>query len=206
MVAVRSQMMQDYKQVRALDYWEAKAKMELLATPRDKALLAFLFLTGCRIEECCKYTKRVPQKDGTIKTVQQGLPFEKRQIEVQEDFILIKDIRTLKRRKAVNRTIPIPINDSEAAFIAPLRAYLEGLRDDEPLFPFTRQWAFTILSRVGIFPHLMRHSRNTINVRNYDLGGHHLQKFNGWSNSKSADAYLHLSVTDITDKMRKTKN
>ena len=149
-----------------------------------------------------KYAKKERQEDGTYKLIRQGLPLEKRQIEVLDDMILINDIRTLKRRKNVNRTVPIPVNEQERVFVDALRAYLGGLSDEAALFPFTRQWAYKVLAKVGVFPHLMRHSRNTINVRHYDLSGHHLQKINGWSNSKSADSYMHLNVTDITAKMK----
>lgn len=202
-MAVRRKMLEEFKDIRALDYWEIERALDSIKSNnavRDRALISFLFLSGCRISEVVNY-----KRQGKI----EGLPMVKRQIELTPEFIVIHDVRTLKRRKKFNRVIPImATSEREQPFINAVMHYLITLGDDAPLFDMTRQNAFLIVERAGLFPHLLRHSRNTINMRYYNMTAYHLQRFNGWGDTRSGDSYVHLNVGDImqTMKQSQTKN
>lgn len=187
---------------------------------RDKALISFLYLTAARIEEVCKYIieknpsrvttkkdefgRKIKYKNPIEARVFMGNPIKKNQIELRDNVIMILDVRTLKRRDKRVRNIPIVVKPQEKPFINMFGAYYNTLKGaDAPLFPITRARAYQILSRVGLFPHYLRHARNTHLVVDYGFTTEYLQKYNNWKDSKSAQAYVNLNLSDVIEKMQK---
>jgi len=185
---------------------------------RDQALVSFLYLTGCRVEECCKYIKEyLPNR--TLKPMDKelgkrveveapqdrkfvGKPIQKKQIEFEDDVMIIRNVRILKRKQVLIRDIPILVWEKERAFINIIREYLRTIGDDTPLFDITRQRAYQILSSVGLFPHWLRHIRATHLVRDYGFNTEHLRQFTGWTDQRPAATYVHLNIKDLVQKMR----
>ena len=95
----------------ALDRYEILNKINRTKNKRDAALVATLYLTGCRVEELLKYKHyRLDIK---------GDPVKKGQIEIRGDEIIFRNIRCLKLTRNRNgvkthrgqvRNIPILLN------------------------------------------------------------------------------------------------
>jgi len=212
-MAIRKQLLDKYKELPQMERYEILDKIKQLKSLRNQALVCFLYLTGCRVEEVVKFIKEknphriVKRDDQWVKAPIEnrsliGLPIQKKQIEIEDDNLTIRNVRCLKRKTMVRRSIPILFKDKEMSFINILQSYLNGLQEDDYLFPITRTRAYQILSKIGLFPHYLRHIRMTHLVVDYNFSSGHLKKFTGWSDSKTADDYVHLSVDDLLDKMR----
>jgi len=188
--------------LRGLDYWELKEKMSSMTghnEVRDRALVSFLFITGCRIEEVVKFKDKEKNWHSPIKKIQ---------LEMQEGFFQISTVRILKARKKQWKTIPIvPMDDDERYFMNVFLTYYHTIKDPmTPLFNMTRQRAYQILSKVGLFPHLLRHSRCTILITKFGFDSYDLQRFIGWTSILSSQPYVHLSVRDLVRKMGVAQN
>lgn len=190
----------------ALDRYEILHNIRQARNPRDKALIATLYLTACRIEELLKYKHY--RLDIT------GQPVKKEQIEIRGDEIIFRNIRCLKLTRTRNgvkeqraqvRNIPIIINALEQPLINYLTDYIKTLALEDPLFNITRWRAYQILSQIGIYPHLLRHARLTHLAVDYDFGEAQLRHFTGWSTSNTAKHYTHLNIGDLLSKMRRAQ-
>ena len=194
---------------------------------RDKALIASLYLCGCRVEELVKYIiERNPHKikttkrrvfeegheliyvertpDPIMKRMMRGFPVIKDQFEIWEDKIIVTNVRCLKNRKVHSvRNIPIVVNRMEQPFIDVILDYLDTLEDDTPLFNFSRTYAYKICSRVELFPHYLIHLRCTHLATDYGFTDMQLMKFRGWTDTRPAKVYTHLNVDDLVEKMKK---
>lgn len=188
---------------------------------RNKAMISLLYLTGCRIEEVCNYiierrldrTITKVNKDGKKTQVREpifkrrkvGNSIIKKQFEFTRDSILIHNVRCLKRRKRVTRSIPIVYTRQEEPFIKYVLDYLKILEPEDKLFPITRSRANQILEKVDLYPHYLRHLRATHLVTSNGFDTEHLKKFFGWSSGETAANYVHLNVDDIIHKLRVRK-
>jgi len=182
-------------EIPALKRFQVFDAIRLCNVDRDKALIAFLYLTGARIEEVVKFKRK-----GELV----GKPLRKKHIEIRDSHIIVHSVRTLKQSKAGNRTIPITRNSLENGLIQIFLRYHDTLKEeDDYLFNITRQRGHQILQKVGIFPHLLRHSRNTHLVQDYDFTVPQLQQFNGWKRADTPSHYVHLKVQNLLDKMSK---
>jgi len=163
---------------------------------RDRALFCLLYLTGARIGEVAR---RLKKKD-----------FEA--IKLRDSQFLVVDVYTEKNRKHPNRRVPISM-EREKDLIKYVLEYLERLKDEDVLFPFTIQRAWQIVSKILIkykkvsknkflnANHFLRHCRLTHLVINYDFTDQDLVKYCGWTNSIPATTYSHLRFKDIARKM-----
>lgn len=198
-MAVRQELVKNGRELPRLERYELVDKINEFVLLRDQALVAFLFLTGCRIKEVVRF---LDEKDGRKLL---GMPIQKKQVEERPDHLIITGVRTLKRGRTmrIRRSIPVPLNDKERPFVNVLLAYLSTLDRDSYLFDMTRQRANQILERVGLFPHYLRHLRATRLVTDYDFSNQDLQRYFGWAHSSRADTYVHLNVGDLLAKMGK---
>lgn len=185
-------------QIPSLERYKILEAINRMSSKRNKALLAFLYLTGCRISEVVRYKK----KGALI-----GQPIKKKQIEIRRNELRIYNVRVLKSRiKHKIRVIPILINDLERQFINHFLEYYKGLDNpDTYLFNLSRDWVYRLLAKEGLFPHWLRHARLTHLVVDYDFNEQQLQKFTGWDTTKTAPVYTHLKVDDLFDKMKKAQ-
>jgi len=195
-MAVRRYIKKKYRGIPALNRYKILDAIRDTDTVRNKALISFLYLTACRIEEVVKFII-----DGEII----GEPITKKQIEIRDNLIIIRDVRALKSRvKNKVRNIPIIKNRLESEFIDIFLLYYNALENkDSYLFNITRQRAYQILERVNLFPHFLRHSRLTHLVTDYDFSESQLRHFTGWDTSGTATHYTHLRLSDLISKMQK---
>ena len=168
---------------------------------RDQALIVFCYLSGGRISELVKARKKGTRFN---KYEYPGVKKEQVKIEYYNDkaFVILYQIPILKRRGTIPmRNIPIPFeHDKDMASI--LLTYVGGLKDDQALFPITRQRAWQLIRKhTGWFPHYFRHLRNTHLVTDYNFSSSHLKEFNGWASSRPADFYIHLNWKNVADRM-----
>jgi len=152
---------------------------------RDKALIALEYLTGARVSELLAIKR---------------LHIERKNI-IGKDFLVINQMRVLKRRKPMLRTVLILIEkEKELCQIA--INYIDSIGMEDRLFPMTRQRAWQIIDKhTGYFNHFFRHMRTTHLTVDYGFTAQELKKFFGWASSKMADSYSHLQVIDIAKKM-----
>lgn len=194
-MAIRKQIKQKDGSIPALDRYQIKTAIAKLPTLKEKALVAFLYLTGCRISEVLKYVRNKEQL---------GEPIFKKQIEVRPEVIIVYNVRVLKSRDIkTKKSIPIPRNNIEYFFVETFLEYYNELPEESPLWVHTRKWAYTTLAKVDLFPHLLRHSRVTSLVKDYNFSVPRLMQFIGWKDSNISMQYTHLSVADLLDFMQK---
>lgn len=192
---------------------------------RNQALIAFLYLTGCRVEEVVKYrletnpTRVLKKREVTPEGFQRiitvpspryqssfaGHPIYKKQIEERDNLIIIRNVRTLKRRTSFPRNIPIIKNKLEEPLIKIIKNYTDSVDDETPLFPFSRQWSAQILEKVGLFNHWLRHIRLTHLVTDYGFNGIQLQHFTGWADTNPSKHYVHLNIQNLIRVMSEAK-
>lgn len=105
-----------------------------------------------------------------------------------------------KHRSRHSKTFHIPL-DRESKLIGLMLPYLNS-RKGKHIFRFhSRQRAWQILTKIGFFPHYLRHIRLTHLVTIYGLSDQLLIKFAGWTNSLPAQYYMELKAEDILEKM-----
>lgn len=158
---------------------------------RVKALISFLYLTGCRISEALEIKKSQLQKETRGNT----------------EFLMIYDVNVLKRRGNVKNTKPINIK-KEKFYVNCLINYLDKNKS-EWLFPSLRgnhikpRWARRLIyKQTRLFPHYFRHLRNTHLITNYGFNSWQLRQFNKWASPGTAEHYVHLTSADVVDKMK----
>jgi len=117
-----------------IPYWQKEEvldKLSRVSNHKDKMLLTFLWMTGCRITEVISLKK-------------QDIDFQ---------HYLIK-IRWLKSRKHTERILPMHPQLKQV-----LELYTAPLKLDEYVFPYSRQRAWQIVRHwFGGHPHQFRHS------------------------------------------------
>lgn len=224
-MGIRKDIIEQNKELPILKRYELIDKIRQLQTnniTRDQALVCFLYLTGCRIEEVVRFIKeKNPNRQVVQKTNENGMvrsykvnkpilertteghPIRKKQVEIHQDTIMVYGVRSLKRKKSLLRNIPIIRNDRESWFIDTFLTHLNRLEDDDYLFDITRIRAYQILKEIGLFCHYLRHIRLSHLAMDYDFNNQEIKQFTGWTSSRPADTYVSLNVTHLTDKMRK---
>jgi len=211
---VRGSILEQYSSFPILNKDQLISKIEKMTGSmviRNKALVAFLFLFGCRISEVCKYRSKIKDSDGNY-VERKGNPIKKGDVIINEidDEITITNIRTLKRTKKNKGKIPLKnvstiISDNIELYTYFKKYYDIVDLDDKPLFNLTRAMCYRILQEVDLFNHYMRHLRSTDLVVNSHLNAQELKQFFNWASSATADNYTHLDTSNILDKMRANK-
>ena len=140
---------------------------------RDKAFIAFLYMTGARISEVVRL-------------------ITKRDFKVEDGYLVVK-VKTEKNRKQAFRFVPLPLKSRYTMLV---RRYLNSVENyDVPLWSFSRQYALKLLKKLGgkdVFPHLFRHTRLTHLVEYGDMNEFELTSIAGWSDPRPAKDYVHL--------------
>ena len=170
---------------RALSRSEVEAMVSRAERLRDKAFIAFLYLSAARVGEVCR---RLRREDFWV-----------------EDSFLLVNLPTEKNRDVDERLVPMPLWDPLTQVVI---RYLETLRPDEVCWPFSQQYARKLVKKLGgpeVHPHLLRHTRLTHVVREYRLNEFDLMKLAGWSDPRPAKKYVHLMWQDYAVKMRRDK-
>lgn len=197
-MAIRKEIKAKDGSIPAFERFQIKEAILKLPSLKEKALVSFLYLTGCRISEVVRFTKHKELV---------GSPILKKQIEVRPNLIIIYNVRVLKLKDSrIHKSIPLIRNELENYFIDNfLEYYITLPNEDSPLWDHTRKWAYETLAKVGLFPHLLRHSRVTSLVKDYNFTTARLMQFIGWKDSRTSQQYTHLNITDLVDFMQKQK-
>jgi integrase len=150
----------------------------------DGLLIMFLWRTGVRITEAISIKKR------------------------DIDFInQTAKIRWLKKKKAIDRVIPL-----ERDLIYNLSVYCSNLNLDDLIFPFTRQRAFQIIKKhikrnliqKVVSPHTFRHSF-AINFLKQTKNLVALQKLLGHAQITTTMIYLNIVQSDLREELNKVE-
>lgn len=150
---------------------------------RDKALLAFLYLTGARISE-------------VVRSVRKG------DFRYEEPFLLVK-LKTLKNPRQPFRILGLSVNDPYTRIVM---QYLREVKENDHLWPYSRQYVWKLLKKLGgrdVHPHVFRHTRLTHCVLIGDMNEFDLARFAGWSSPTPAMTYVHMKYRDILPKIER---
>lgn len=154
-----------------------------------RAFICFMYLTGARISEVVKEVKKYQLEYQTINKV---------------PFLIVNNVKTLKRRTPVYRRIPIPLTRKEGGFVKSFIDYVEPLPKETVLFNFSRKFAWKLIrDKTYLFPHYLRHVRLTHLKTEYGYDALDLKQFTGWKDTRPAEVYAHLDVRNIAEKMTK---
>jgi len=201
---------------------------------RAQALFALYYLTACRKTEILptkvlRYKRiskqTITNQDGTVTkqpikdedgkiVIEAGklnhnyMGLRKQDITFEEidnrPFMLIRTENRKHKTKKTKR-LPIPL-EFEAPIVEYLKRYLDILRDQDVLFPFTDGRASQIINQTtGFNTHFIRHIRATHLVTIYDFNEQLLIKYMGWTNSMPAKNYMELSHKDLERQFYKGK-
>lgn len=155
---------------------------------RDRALASFLYLTGARVSEIVKVTKKEDVKEVEFS----GVP-----------FVYVYNVPCLKRQTAVlPRTIPINLEKEESLY-GMVRVYMDTLPNDtDVLFPMSRINAYKRIRKIddAWWNHFLRHCRLT-HLTQDGMRIPKLKQFTGWSSMSPADKYIHTQVEDVARDM-----
>lgn len=179
------------EEIEVLSRAEVEAMVSRAERLRDKAFIAFLYLSGARVGEVCR---RIRRSDFRIEG-----PF----LIVQFVSEKIRRTKKGKRRKVSKRSVPMPLHDPLTHVVI---RYLETLRPGEVCWPFSQQYARKLVKKLGgphVHPHLFRHTRITHLIVEYGFNEFDLKRFAGWSDTRPVKFYEHLIWRDYATKMKR---
>lgn len=170
---------------KALKKEEVKALVRGAESLRDKALISVLYLTGARVSEIVGELKR---SDILFNQEIKG-----------KEYTLFTNIPTLKRREQRPLRRSVPANEEkEAFFLNVIKRYVRFI-DREVLFPISRQRAWQLLKRAGVYAgrdlkNPLRHDRLTHLSTIERFSSLRLRQFTG--RKTEPQEYSHMSVED----------
>lgn len=147
----------------------------------DRALFIFAYLTAGRVNEI---VRKVAKRDLTFTEIN-GRPY------------MLVTMPNEKNQREKVKVIPVPM-DKEGDLVELVQQYIGPLAPDALLFPFSDVTAWKKIKRMsGFNPHRLRHIRNTHLVTIYKLREEFLKKYAGWTDTRPAKYYVHLSTEDL---------
>jgi len=164
---------------------------------RIQALMAVLYITGARISEVVNYRNpKTKVKDKGIKKFQ----FTD-EIHEGKPVFWVKGIRILKQRTKIPPIRSVPISyKQDGEFIHYIKEYIKHLDKDEPLFNFSRVFAWMeIKDYADLSPHLFRDLRVLDLDKYYKMSAVKKQKFIGWKKLDMLLEYEKYRPTDLID-------
>ncbi len=172
-----------------IEYEEMKVKILNQPTLYMRALIGFLYGTGCRVGELTQLRK----KHVTEETITQD--------GVSKELVLIK-LHTEKNKIQKERIIPIRKNGKEEWLASLMLTYKDSFKDSESLlFKSSRVTIWkevtNALKEFNAYTHWLRHVRTTHLSTEFGFNDKRLQQFNGWSDPRASMRYSHLNYKDL---------
>jgi len=158
------------------------ANMISTASERDKAFIAFIYLTGCRVSEALSAVPEDIRDDEDYYTIYHKV---------------LKKRETLRIEKHVGKR-----NKGDELLLRHLLGWSATTNPGEKLFPFTRRTGYTI-----IYKHLMershrlRHWYATRLRREKDMDLQEIQEYMGWKFIRDAARYSHIAKKSLKEKV-----
>ena len=170
-----------------MPYSEVEFMIDSTNDMKMRSLIAFLYLTGCRISE--------------------ALAMKREKIWFDDEFMVV-DVKVLKR-KNFSHIIKI---SNKAPFITNIIKWLNTLQLKDKIWHFSdnknsaRVMAWRELKKINskTWPHLFRHTRMT-NLAMMGATDVQLMVWAGWSDSRPAGVYVARSASMIEGLGRKLK-
>jgi len=176
--------------------------------PMLQALISVLFETGGRVGEVLSLRKSNFILSHPEVILVMKMPVLKRYEKVEKipDQTKKSGYRWKTKKKEDYRTIPIPRNSPLVPYIL---GYLNKLKSDELLFPFTRQTAFNYIRKIGkrldkdleLYPHWFRAQKASYLASVHDYDVFSLKEFFKWKDDKMAEFYASLGWKGLARKM-----
>lgn len=157
------------------------ATLESIEDAGPRSLVAFLYLSGCRISE--------------------ALSIKAGQLEMVDGDLWIRNVPILKRREPIPRIVTVAI-DEERIF-RHITNWAEGKDANKLLWPYRRWDAWEMVKEnTTYFPHFFRHLRVTHLFEYTDLRDMEILNIIGWKNPQMLTIYSHLRQSDALKKMK----
>lgn len=149
------------------------------------ALVAALFETGGRISEVL------------------GLKRKNFDLDMESDFVIVKNMLLVKRKKGsiTSRTFPIKRGDPLWPI---LESWIKPHKPDDLLFNLSRSKAFVMIRGLGrgLYPHWFRAQRASQLALEYGWDVSDLSEFFAWKHFPTALRYAHRGYKGLAERMR----
>lgn len=149
------------------------------------AYMAAQYILGARVSEIVREMKRfqiLKEKDS-----------------LGREWMVFKNILTLKRRGNEDkhrRECPV-LYEVDGKFLKIIDDYILHVPRDKVLFTFSRQYAYEIWKRYGLWTHLLRGLRALDLQQYYGWTMNQVRQYMGWANLNTAQHYLKEDFTRI---------
>lgn len=165
-----------YYKFRRLEITSKKEIEEVIKKAEEewlKAIIATLYLYGCRISEALKLKRKDVWFDGNFLYL--SIPLLKKR---RRKAMVYEERHVLKIYK-------------NAPFIDVILKYIKDKDPEFLLFPYTRQWVWKKIKKLkkNLSPHIFRHDRLT-KLAMLGASEYVLVDWAGWSDSRPAQAYV----------------
>jgi len=175
--------------------WDYRTRQDLYEV-RDRAFMALMYLSTCRVSELCRARLRAGYKDSVTSE----------QFHVEGNLLKFRDAIILKRREIVNGDwsyirkienyprrieIPLPLDGGLSRFTKLILNYLDTLDEGEELFRFQRGRAHQIVKHTtGEMNHYFRDMGLKLYARLLDRNLKDLKEFSGHQRVENLMKYL----------------
>lgn len=163
---------------------------------RDKAFMALMYLSTCRVSELCRANLKAGYKPSVTKD----------QFHIDGNLLKFREVIVLKRRELVDgewthvqkienypkrREIPLPLEGGLSRFTNLIMDYLNELNEKEELFKFRRGRAHQIVRHsTGEMNHYFRDMGLKLYARVLDRNIKDLMEFSGHAQVETLMKYL----------------
>lgn len=158
---------------------EIRGKIASASTPKNRFILAVMYLTGARVSEI------------------KGLHYDKiwRETIQGKDCFVFK-LANLKNKKVKEKYIPVVIEE-EPELCQLIKSYYDSTTTDI-IIPGSHQRLYQIsMEELGYNPHFLRHCRLTHLTVNKKFTELQLTKWAGWTDARPATTYVSMDYTNL---------
>lgn len=184
------------------------ANIMKIPNTKHKALIAFLYLSACRIGEVVGRRRR---KWGLLDGAEQRylvLPLLRSQLEKRthtngDTYLIAFNVPILKRKDAGVKNIPFNPK-TEPDLCNAITTYADTVPAEQPLWEYHQDYACQLVKKYlgkEYFTHFLRHCRITRLATDNNFNTNDLISFVGWKDPRASSIYAHLSWEDTAKKI-----